>query len=626
MASVPKFYQRILRKGMRLAAAKARQLGREEGRLEVLAGFSAVKGVLDSPLDHVRKAAPAEPPAPPPETDPTPDPYHALILAMLDTAIEAREAKQDPAPRMEALRKLIGRHDQFATTLERYGTDAETIAKAIGVVYLKARGWDQAKHPRDQDGRFISKDKIHAARNDPSLARELRARVRPEDRDKLDDAISGKSNIGRTARGEAQHQAGIRRKVKEENHARATQLIKQLYTGQYHDLTGDDMHALADHLPRMNVAELRRARMAMRGSFGGSTKRDGMVQALVAHARNWAKDLAADQPKLRGQGRQWQYEFDDGTKSQVFMSARDAKVAKDENRLRRPPADFDLDFGMDAMHAPGTVPVRRFRDEKRDMFDYKERDRARAAQEEAREARERERDNAAPRHLPETNSQPAPTTHPAEAVMEQAVETHGDGSVVPKTQHLPPALAALADVGHDPDALRLAAETAHGLSMKPLHEGGTLATHDAMIEAVRGEHGQEVKGAVERGMDDWNAHRGDTAKKFARIGEELAKAGFGKGSLLKGDEKKPAPEAGLKTPTDSGQQAMQAAVDATTDKQAVKPAGDEVKAPSEKSQDHHQEPSTPMPEPAEKGGQQAMQAALNATTDPPAKPKRKKKA
>lgn len=57
-----------------------------------------------------------------------------------------------------------------------------------------AESWDESEHPRDDDGKFVSKSDIAAAKGDASKAEALRLRVtNPEQRAKLDKAIGGKS-------------------------------------------------------------------------------------------------------------------------------------------------------------------------------------------------------------------------------------------------------------------------------------------------------------------------------------------------------------------------------------------------------------------------------------------------
>jgi hypothetical protein len=167
-----------------------------------------------------------------------------------------------------------------------------------GVPYVR-KAFDESLHPRGKNGRFIGKDRIEAAKSDPELANQLRSEVKEGDEGKLDAALSGEYDAGRTKRGQAKHEAGQRRQSKEESKARADELIVKL--SDYHakpgsvTLTAADLHALADHLPGMTVADLRRARMAMRASFGGDRRKAEMVQRLVDHAKGNAGRLEEQQ-------------------------------------------------------------------------------------------------------------------------------------------------------------------------------------------------------------------------------------------------------------------------------------------------------------------------------------------
>lgn len=190
----------------------------------------------------------------------------AAALAMLEHAIPALELGEDPLPGLRAI------------------ADAEldeTVEKA---------SWDEAKHPRDDHGRFVSRDAIHEAKSNPAKAAELRARVTdPGERKKLDDALEGKTDLGRTQRGEQKQRAEQRRYISQQDREKATALISKL--SEYHakpgavKLTRADLKRLAEHIPHMNIAELRRARMAMRANLHGDRLKADMVARLVSHAR-----------------------------------------------------------------------------------------------------------------------------------------------------------------------------------------------------------------------------------------------------------------------------------------------------------------------------------------------------
>jgi hypothetical protein len=56
--------------------------------------------------------------------------------------------------------------------------------------------FDESDHPRDNNGKFISKGEIEEAKTDPDKLEELRGRVSGEDADKLEKAVGEKSGGG----------------------------------------------------------------------------------------------------------------------------------------------------------------------------------------------------------------------------------------------------------------------------------------------------------------------------------------------------------------------------------------------------------------------------------------------
>lgn len=69
----------------------------------------------------------------------------------------------------------------------------QSIAVPLPATNVLEKSFDEGAHPRDDNGRFVSKDKISAAAKDPDKAAELRKTVTdPEQRKKLDAAIDKK--------------------------------------------------------------------------------------------------------------------------------------------------------------------------------------------------------------------------------------------------------------------------------------------------------------------------------------------------------------------------------------------------------------------------------------------------
>jgi hypothetical protein len=157
--------------------------------------------------------------------------------------------------------------------------------------YFKA--YDESKHPRGKDGRYIGKDAIQEAKTDPAKAKELRAKVKPEDAGKLEDALSGKADLGLTKRGEAKETTRKKRDRVKANRDEAIairgRLFKQYQQGEA--LDADDMRALIPHLSTMTHDELSDVHTFLHGAgakFGGARRLDERRAKLVAWARQKA--------------------------------------------------------------------------------------------------------------------------------------------------------------------------------------------------------------------------------------------------------------------------------------------------------------------------------------------------
>ena len=229
----------------------------------------------------------------------TADPLALLSEAMLAHAEESLAAGDDPAPGLDRLRELADAPAALAELLAGAGADAGTVGKCFLV--LKAGKYDEEKHPRDDKGRYVSKDAIADAKGDPKAEAKLREKVtNPEQRKKLDAALSGETDLGRTKRGQSAHEAAGRRTTREEGRAKTAALLSHLAkVGDLRaKLTADDLHDLADHLQsgHPTVGDVRAMRKALAGagqglaSFGGAKRKDAMVAALVAHAKGKAFD------------------------------------------------------------------------------------------------------------------------------------------------------------------------------------------------------------------------------------------------------------------------------------------------------------------------------------------------
>ena len=162
------------------------------------------------------------------------------------------------------------------------------------------KAWDESLHPRDDSGRFIGKDKLQAAKSDPHLAQQLRAKTTdPGERAKLDKVLSGEADPGRTRRGEQRHQSQQKRAATEADRRRAHRLAMRAF--EPGGLGYDDYEELAGLLPSLTVEQLRSVRAAVGASWGGQRlKRQGMVDTLVAFARQQAAPAEQDAPGSPG--------------------------------------------------------------------------------------------------------------------------------------------------------------------------------------------------------------------------------------------------------------------------------------------------------------------------------------
>jgi hypothetical protein len=213
------------------------------------------------------------------------DPHALLLAAMLQVADEAAESGDDPTAALKSLAALAKNPDRLASVL----ASPDTLQKA----------WSEDLHPRDDHGRFVSKDQLQAAKDDPALAERLRSRVtRPEERAKLDKVLSGEASVGRTKRGEQRHQAQQKRQATSKDQRRAHEIAMLALAGH---ADWGHFEELADLLPSLTVEQLRSVRSATGASWGGERlKRQGMVDKLVAFARAQAAPPEQDAPGSPG--------------------------------------------------------------------------------------------------------------------------------------------------------------------------------------------------------------------------------------------------------------------------------------------------------------------------------------
>lgn len=205
------------------------------------------------------------------------DPTHDVVAALTLAVIEAKE--QGDGGRAQSLieygRSLLDDPAELAKLVAGQGGTAQQKALRVGWVVLK--GFDSSKHPRDDHGRFVSADAIHAAAADPAKAKELRKRVTdPEQRKKLDAALADPSTIARTKRGQAKHEAGQKRERKQANAARAKELAGKVADGT---ATMDDHRELFDHLEGLTHDQLAPVR-SMIEHYARSRRKADVINGL----------------------------------------------------------------------------------------------------------------------------------------------------------------------------------------------------------------------------------------------------------------------------------------------------------------------------------------------------------
>jgi len=250
---------------------------------------------LHADEDSVKKALAAPDPVPDDDDDPddtdtyTPDgdERHDLLAVALQHAQDSLADGSDPQPVLDALYALGDDPER----LERVLSGEETFEKALQ--------WQEHLHPRGRNGRFIGRDRIEAAKHDPELKKELRKEVKPGDRKKLEDALSGKSDIGKTAKTAAKHAAEEKRsKIKadrDEGRAIRKRLSDQAIKGK---LEADDLHALIPHLSTMTGKELSNLRELLQNqgvNFGGKRTVGERRERLEAWAKAKALEARMDE-------------------------------------------------------------------------------------------------------------------------------------------------------------------------------------------------------------------------------------------------------------------------------------------------------------------------------------------
>lgn len=160
------------------------------------------------------------------------------------------------------------------------------------------KAFDSSKHPRGDDGRFIGREAIHAAKSDPALAEKLREKTTdPEERKKLDAALAGEADLGRTKAGLHRERVAASKQQKAERIGKVRKLAEEISMARRggEDVPPEHFTELAAELPHLTVGQLRSVRESLAASFWGRRRRDEMVTALVRHAKVKAEQMRAEQ-------------------------------------------------------------------------------------------------------------------------------------------------------------------------------------------------------------------------------------------------------------------------------------------------------------------------------------------
>ncbi len=263
------------------------------------------------------------------------------LIAIGDALNEARD---DPSPENLAHIAAACREaltipartwlDPECETAGEYAKVKELLSELhalTGGTIAKAVAWNEELHPRGRNGRFIGRDRIQEAKSNPKLANQLRNEVKPEDAGKLEDALSGKTDVGRTARGQAKHEAGERRQAKQASRAEALAIRNRLFAAHQRGEPADpeDCRALVPHLSTMTQSELSDVRVFLGGagaSFGGKKLRQERVDRLTEWAKAQAVEGTMEKEGFTEEEKKYQRE--------VMAAAKEKEQPKEEENPR----------------------------------------------------------------------------------------------------------------------------------------------------------------------------------------------------------------------------------------------------------------------------------------------------
>lgn len=218
------------------------------------------------------------------------DPHQALLLAQIDHHIRCRETGQNPDKGDRALHALWHDPEALAGVLAPHVGDEPQFQKAIAyAIFLKAaerspKGGISIGGQWYPGGQWIPASVV--------------ATAKPEEKQELAERNQGARPNPLNKREKAQAAAAEKRGTRDVLRKRVADIATDIMLyprartpDKYRDLA-EAMRG--DHL---SVADLRALRLKLSASFGGGRRKEQMVAALLQHAENEARDLAAQPPE-----------------------------------------------------------------------------------------------------------------------------------------------------------------------------------------------------------------------------------------------------------------------------------------------------------------------------------------
>lgn len=145
---------------------------------------------------------------------------------------------------------------------------------------LVEKAWSEDSHPRDDQGRFVSKEALEEARTDPEKAKELRDKVTdPEQRKKLDAAIGKQGKPRKTPVGELTPKEQLQKQKADKEPLRqaAREHLEKSLRGE------GDISELRTHIEHLTRDEIREHVRALEAKVGG--KKAELADRLIERVK-----------------------------------------------------------------------------------------------------------------------------------------------------------------------------------------------------------------------------------------------------------------------------------------------------------------------------------------------------